>query len=148
MAAQKPMTNPEITAPAPQPTLEAALDSLTNPTVLAYFDCFNAADFAATANLFAVDGQLLPPFESPIEGREAIAAYLATEAKGMKAMPQEASEQLLPSGETQVQVVGQVQTPLFSVNVGWQFVLNSDSKIVSVQIKLLAALRDLLHLKR
>jgi hypothetical protein len=138
------MTNPDVTAPA----LEATLELLTHPTVLSYFDRFNAADFAATANLFAIDGQLLPPFESPIEGREAIAAYLTTEAKGMKAIPQEASEQPLPSGETQVQVGGQVQTPLFSVNVSWQFVLNPDSEIVSVRIKLLAALRDLLHLKR
>ena len=148
MAAQNTMTNPEVTAPLLEPTLEAPLNSLTNATVLSYFDRFNAADFAAVAELFAVDGQMLPPFEAAIVGRGAIANYLVAEAKGMKAIPQEGSEQLLPSGETQVQVVGQVQTPLFSVNVGWQFMLNSASEIISVQIKLLAALRDLLHLKR
>lgn len=134
-------------APETEPALTEPLQLLTNAVVLSYFDHFNQANFTAVANLFAVEGQLLPPFESAIVGREAIASYLAAEAKGMKAIPQESTETSLPTGETEVQVMGQVQTPLFSVRVSWQFVLSPDSEIRSVRIKLLAALRELLHLK-
>jgi hypothetical protein len=133
---------------AAEPTAEASpFNQSAHPTISAYFESFNQADFQATAALFAVDGQLLPPFETPISGREAIAAYLEREAKGMKAVPQTIEEGLV-SDDTNIQVTGQVQTPLFGVNVNWQFLLNSQSEILSVKIKLLAALRDLLHLKR
>lgn len=121
---------------------------LKNPQVVSYFETFNAAQFQETAALFAPEGQLLPPFETALIGQAAIAEYLEAEAKGMKAIPQEAIEEELPSGDTQIRVLGQVQTALFSVNVRWEFVLNSQAKILTVKLKLLAALRDLLSLKR
>lgn len=117
-------------------------------TISAYFATLNASQFEASAKLFAAEGQLLPPFESAIVGREAIAAYLQTEAKGMQAVPQSSQTERLDSGEIRTQVTGQVQAPLFTVNVSWQFLLNADAEIVSLKIKLLAALKDLLHLKR
>lgn len=127
-------------------TLATSIGSITEPTILAYFQTFNAHDFQATASLFAAEGQLMPPFESAIVGQDAIFAYLETEAQGMAALPQGIQEDL--SSATSINVVGKVQTRLFTVNVNWQFVLNSESEILSLKIKLLAALQDLLHLKR
>ncbi|MBW4465815.1 MAG: ketosteroid isomerase family protein [Pegethrix bostrychoides GSE-TBD4-15B] len=119
--------------------------------ILAYFAALNTGDFLASAELFAEDGQLLPPFESAIVGQAAIAEYLKAEAKGMQAVVQSVDAQPLSETTqmmTQIQVIGQVQAPLFVVNVGWLFVVNERSEIVSLKIKLLAALKDLLHLKR
>jgi hypothetical protein len=120
---------------------------ISHPTLLTYFEALNAGDFQAVANLFAIDGHLLPPFESAIEGREAIAAYLASEAKNMQSIPQTETQQVAQGEDTKVRVVGQVQSSLFVVNVGWQFSLNEQAKITSAKIKLLASLKDLLHLK-
>lgn len=116
--------------------------------IAAYFLTFNQSDFQATSRLFAADGQLCPPFESAIIGREAIAEYLATEAKGMQAVPKQKGQATLSSGELSVTVMGQVQTSLFSVNVQWDFLLTAQSEIVEAKIQLLAALRDLFPLKR
>lgn len=120
---------------------------LIHPIIACYFETFNQADFEATAALFAPAGKLLPPFEAALVGPTEIAAYLAKEATGMVATPQQATQQLLPLGEMDCVVLGQVQTPLFSVNVKWEFLLNSQSEILQVQIRLLAALKDLLHLR-
>lgn len=122
--------------------------AITEPSIVQYFETFNADHFEATANLFAVDGALHAPFESPIVGREAIAAYLEKEAKGMRLEPLQSVSQVLETGETEVKVSGKVQTPLFGVNVTWTFVLNERSEIVMAGIKLLAALEDLLKLKQ
>ena len=116
--------------------------------IAAYFDALNRDDFQASAELFAAEGQLLPPFESAIVGREAVAAYLQAEAKGMRAVIQTLEAELLPSGAVSLRAIGQVQAPLFAVNVSWQFIVNSASEIVSVKIKLLAALKDLINFKR
>lgn len=136
---------------ADQPTARELAESdrlkVAKQQVSAYFTALNAGDFSASAELFAEDGQLLPPFESAIVGRAAIAEYLKAEAKGMQAVVQSVDAQPLPE-MTHLQVVGQVQAPLFVVNVGWRFVVNERSEIVSLKIKLLAALKDLLHLKR
>ena len=98
----------------------------------------------------------MPPFESAIVGREAITAYLNTEANGLKAYPQTLKTEVLSAHETGLQVIGlqvigQVQTALFTVNVSWQFVVTpaaEAAEIASLKIKLLAPLKDLLHLKR
>lgn len=134
---------PDTQEPAAQEIIEVS----AHPTIAAYFDSFNQANFEAVAALFAAEGQLLPPFEAAITGRQAIETYLTREAKGMQALPQQATQQILSSEETKIEVLGQVQTSLFSVNVGWSFVLNSESDIMTAKIKLLASLRDLLHLK-
>jgi len=125
-------------------------------TISAYFATLNANQFSATAQLFVVDGQLLPPFESAIVGREAILAYLSAEANGLQAYPQTLKTEVLSAHETGLQVIGlqvigQVQTALFTINVSWQFVVTpaaEAAEIVSLKIKLLAPLKDLLHLKR
>jgi hypothetical protein len=116
--------------------------------ISSYFQTFNQGDFQITAALFAAAGRLLPPFASAIIGRDAIAEYLATEAKGMQALPKEKVWETLPSGELSVTVVGQVQTSLFSVNVQWNFLLSDQSEILEAKIQLLAALQELLHLNR
>lgn len=122
-----------------------------HPIVAAYFDALNRGDYQTVVQLFAPEGTLLPPFESALVGPEAILQYLSREAKGMIALPQSethraATDQTEPGG-TSIQVLGQVQTALFSVNVSWQFGLNAEAEIVCLRIKLLATLRDLLHLK-
>lgn len=127
---------------------ELVIPGITEPTILRYFDTLNSGDFRATAQLFAATGQLYPPFEEAIVGPEAIATYLETEARGMKLVPREGISQVVEQGMTEVKVTGKVQTPLFGVNVSWYFLLNEQGEILSVGVKLLAALEELLHLKR
>lgn len=124
------------------------IEGMTNPTVLRYFETLNAADFEATAALFAANGNMYPPFESPVEGPEAIAAYLNAEAQGMSLFPREGIIEPLEDGQTQVRVSGKVQTSWCGVNVSWLFVLNPEAEIVSTTIKLLASPQELLNLRR
>jgi Nuclear transport factor 2 (NTF2) domain len=121
---------------------------VTEPALLRYFTTLNAADFQTTASLFASEGTLYPPFETAIVGRAAIATYLEKEAKGITALPQQQMAQVTETRDSEIKVVGKVQTSLFTVNVAWHFVLNSDSEIVAVRVRLLAALEELLNLKR
>ena len=117
------------------------------PGILQYFETLNAGDFEATANLFADDGVLHAPFEDPIIGCISIATYLKKEARGMQLEPQKGVSQILEDGKVEVQVSGRVQTSAFGVNVGWLFLLNSDQKILSVTVKLLASPQELLNLR-
>ena len=134
-----------------------SIDTLAEATIRTYFESLNAGNFQATTNLFATEGQLLPPFESPIVGQEAIRAYLEAEAQGLLALPQEMQACALPEptspdaiapDSTCINVLGKVQTSLFTVNVKWRFQLNAQAEILSVEVKLLASLQDLLRLKR
>jgi hypothetical protein len=117
------------------------------PTILRYFETINEGAFAVTGQLFATDGELQPPFEQAVIGADAIAAYLQAEAKGFNLLPRQGVTKLLDSGCTEAQVVGTVQTPLFSVNVSWLFVLNADKKLLLVKVKLLASPQELLSLR-
>ena len=117
-------------------------------SVQAYFDTVNRKDFEATARLFAAAGTLVPPFDKPIEGRSAIAAYLTKEASDMTFTPitldpVEAEDNLV--GE-RFAVKGKVKSSLFVVNVGWQFDLHK-GEIQSVKVKLLASLKELMNLR-
>ena len=49
---------------------------------------------------------------------------------------------------SEIYIQGQVQTSLFKVNVAWKFILNSAKEIVSVKVKLLASLAELVKLRR
>lgn len=117
-----------------------------------YFVRLNHYEYIATSQLFAADGSLHPPFENPIQGRDAIAQYLQQEAQGMRFIPEQGI--LLPTDfddqindpQTQIQIQGKVQTKWFTVNVSWLFELNSNTEIMRLQIKLLAALPELLNL--
>jgi hypothetical protein len=121
--------------------------SASKAIVSRYFDLLNAGDFPATAALFAADGVLDPPFDSPLIGHEAIVQYLETEAKGLQLFPSRYRREVREDGTEEYQVGGKVQTPLFGINIGWKFVLNSAAEILLVKVKLLASLEELLKLK-
>ncbi|AFY94388.1 hypothetical protein [Chamaesiphon minutus] len=124
------------------------IDGIEEPTIAAYFSGLNSGEFAATAELFAQSGRLEPPFENPIEGREAIAKYLATEAKGMTFCPESGAMLLKDSELTQYHVQGKVKTNYFTINVSWLMQLNTDKEILLVEVKLLAALEELLKFSK
>jgi hypothetical protein len=138
-----PLTTPDLSAETDRNTTIIGIDQ---PVLLAYFATLNAGDFQATANLFAPAGVLQPPFEATI-AQPAIAAYLEQEAKGFVLQPQQGEVELQADGTTMVQIMGSVQTPLFTVNVGWQFVLDAEPKILLAKIKLLASMETLLKLR-
>ncbi len=127
---------------------DLTIEGITEPGVLRYFETMNAGDYEATAALFADRGAMHPPFEEPIEGKEAIATYLEAEAKGMQLFPTSGLSETLEDDQTQIQVTGKVQTPLFGVNVSWLFVLSSQGDILTARIKLLASPQELLSLRR
>lgn len=126
------------------------IEEITKPTIIDYFVTINQAEFVKTASLFADQGTLLAPFEKPIVGRAAIAAYLSKEAKGIKLSPQqricETELETEPNCET-YKILGKVKTALFSVNVAWYFTLSQEDKLATVQIKLLASPQELLSLQ-
>jgi hypothetical protein len=124
------------------------IDGIEEPTIAAYFSRLNSGELAATSELFAHSGRLDPPFENPIEGREAIAKYLETEAKGMIFCP-ESGVMLLKDNElAQYHVQGKVKTNYFTINVSWLIQLNADKEILLVEVKLLAALEELLKFSK
>ncbi|MGJ5672918.1 MAG: ketosteroid isomerase family protein [Nostochopsis sp.] len=129
-------------------TQELTIEGITEPTILGYFQTLNAGDFDATANLFANDGVMHPPFESEIVGQKAIANYLDKEALGIKAYPQQGISETLEEGLIQFQVTGKAQTSWCGVNVLWQFVLNQQREILFTKIKLLASPQELLKMQR
>jgi hypothetical protein len=117
-------------------------------TIARYFDTLNAGQFANTANLFALEGVMFPPFEDGVIGPAAIATYLDAEAHGLRLFPQTSTCKELSNGQQQVHVKGRVQTPLFSVNVAWAFLLTAQAEIQAVSIQLLASLEELLPYRR
>ncbi|ACB50093.1 unknown [Crocosphaera subtropica ATCC 51142] len=121
---------------------------LTEPIIKQYFETLNQANFSETAKLFTINGILKPPFEPPIEGQEAIASYLQQEAREMILLPLEEALETMEIGHTLAEIKGKVTTALFTVNVAWIFILNYQKEIVSVEVKLLASLEELVNLKR
>ncbi len=142
-----------------------AAAALTIPVqIQRYFDTLNDRSFAQTAALFALDGRLVPPFGKPIQGREAIAHYLTTEAQGMTFIPLE-SESIIANSDssddhssaasqlssTQIWLLkGKVKTSRFVVSVAWRFKLNAadSDRIETAEIKLMASLNELLKFKQ
>ncbi|MBD2042752.1 ketosteroid isomerase family protein [Microcoleus sp. FACHB-672] len=127
---------------------DITIEGITEPVVQRYFETFNAGEFEATAALFAADGQMNPPFEEPLVGPEAIAAYLEAHAKGMQLNPRQGITEPLENNQTQIQVSGKVQTPWFGVNVSWIFILNQEQEMISATIKLLASPQELLDMRQ
>lgn len=123
------------------------IEGITEPTILRYFQTLNAGEFEATAELFAADGVMQPPFESGIEGGEAIALYLKQEASGIKVFPRQGITEI-ESEQIHIQVNGKAQTSWCGVNVLWTFILNQEQKIQYTRIKLLASPQELLALRR
>lgn len=135
--------------PAASPSATSlTIKGISEPTLLQYFETFNRGNFEATACLFAAEGAMHPPFESPIVGRDKITAFLEAEAKGMRINPREGIAEAAEVRQTKVQIGGTVQTSLFSVNAVWHFILNQQQEILSVRIKLLASPQELLNMQQ
>lgn len=135
------------TRPISSEASTSAIAGVDAPTILQYFEALNAGEFQRVSELFAIDGALQPPFDDVIVGRAAIAAYLDKEARGFTLQPQSSVAQPLDNGCTEFDIVGQVQTAWFSVNVRWSFILSPDQEIFLVRVKLLASLKELLPLR-
>ncbi|MDX2244500.1 MAG: ketosteroid isomerase family protein [Leptolyngbyaceae cyanobacterium bins.302] len=122
------------------------ISGVEEPVLSQYFTALNAGEFEAVSQLFAVDGMLQPPFDEPLVGRDAIAAYLEREAQGFLLQPQSgtAAQQ---DDSIEYEILGKVQTPWFSVNVCWSFILSSTKEILLAKVKLLASLKELLPLR-
>ncbi len=120
------------------------LESIPEATIIQYFRTLNNSEFMTTAQLFAEQGRLNPPFDKTVQGRNEIAQYLEKEAKGMRFCPESGEMLSSNSIETQDQIQGKVQIKLFTVNVTWLIQLNSAKEITMVEVKLLASLNDLL----
>jgi hypothetical protein len=115
-------------------------------TIQEYFEKLNTGEFIAAAELFSEQGCLSPPFETSIQGRDAIAQYLETDAKGMRFCPEQWTILAHNSEQTHYRIAGKVETRWFTVNVSWSMHLNSAKEIMAVEVKLLASLTDLLQL--
>ena len=114
--------------------------------IQSYFSTLNQGQFEVTAALFSDQGQLVPPFDSPVIGQQAIAEYLKQEATDMKFQPRSATSQVLSNGKTDVEARGQVSTSLFKVNVVWNFLLSEQGKIDLVKVNLIASMQELLRI--
>jgi hypothetical protein len=126
-----------------------AIESINNnceTVVDEYFLRLNDGDFAAVAELFSLQGLLCPPFEKTIFGRDAIASYLESEAKGMTCLPKSRAVRRGRNEDILYQVEGNVKTSFFSVNVRWSIHLNSQKEIIFLEVKLLNKLQDLVAL--
>ena len=128
--------------------LATTIDGIEEPTITAYFRTLNQENFTATADLFTTSGCLNPPFEGSIVGRAAIAKYLETEARGMILCPEFGRLLIKDNDVAQYHIQGKVKTNYFTINVTWLFQLNLDREILLVEVKLLAALDELLKFKK
>lgn len=124
------------------------IQGIDEPVIDEYFARLNNGEFAATAELFAEQGCLNPPFDHQIQGRDAIAQYLEEQAKGIIFAP--ANGEILngDSNHTEYQIHGKVEMNWFTVNVSWSIDLNAAKEIMLVEVKLLASLDDLLSFSR
>ncbi|MEL6776426.1 MAG: nuclear transport factor 2 family protein [Cyanobacteria bacterium J06597_16] len=117
--------------------------------ILSYFDWLNQNKFEQVAELFAIAGVLVPPFERAIQGRCAIAQYLSDKAADMTVVPIECerSHNLEATDAIAYLIRGNVKTSAFMVNVAWRFDLNAASEITVVRVKLLATLQELIKFR-
>ena len=130
------------------------VNNIHQQIINSYFSHLNDRNFEEVASLFSPQGYLYPPFEKGICGRAAIHQYLEIEATGIQAFPKSINVQSNPAdyifnedSRISYQVAGYVKTSFFTVNVGWSIQLNSEQEIVSVEVKLLADLQELLGLE-
>jgi hypothetical protein len=144
--------DPLVTPTSAENREKVSIEGVKDPTVLSYIENMNAYDFEAAVALFAEEGALQPPFQKPIVGHDAIAAYMREECQGLKMMPQKGISESVEDDYTQVKVTGKVETPWFGANVGmniaWRFLIDPQGKIFFVAVDLLASPKELLNLTR
>lgn len=142
-------TSTDISTSVAEP-LKTKIDiqGIHEPVLYEYFTRLNNGEFIATAELFAEQGCLNPPFEQQLQGRDAIAQYLEEQAKGIIFSPEYGKILISDSNHTQYQIQGKVEMNWFIVNISWSIDLNADKEIMTVDVKLLASLDDLLSFSR
>jgi hypothetical protein len=124
------------------------IQGIHEPVIYEYFTRLNNGEFIATSELFAEQGCLNPPFDNQLQGRDAIAQYLAEQAQGIIFAPESGEILISDSHHTQYQIQGKVEMNWFTVNISWSIGLNADKEIMLVDVKLLASLDDLLSFSR
>ena len=101
----------------------AVESSLAKDLAEEYFRSFNENQFEQTAALFAEEGALIPPFDSPVVGEQAILAYLEKEAGSITAFPKQWDISEPEDDLTHIVVTGKVNAVVFKVNVAWYFAI-------------------------
>jgi len=129
-------------------TQTIVIEGISHPTILRYFETLNAGEFEATSQLFAIEGEMKPPFEASIVGRDAIADYLKREAPGLITIPQAGMAEETDQNCTEFQITGKVQMPMFGVNVTWYFTVDQTDQLTFTRIKLNASPQELVNLRR
>lgn len=135
----------------PVSTTKLTIEGVKDATVLNYIEAMNADKVDTAVALFAEKGALQPPFQKPIVGREAIAAYLRDEGQGLTMKPKQGISEKIEDGYTQHKIIGTVETPWFGnvgMNIAWRFLIDPQGKIFFVAIDLLASPKELLSLTR
>jgi hypothetical protein len=145
----KTTSSPDPTTSVTKPlTIKVDIQGIHEPVIYEYFTRLNNGEFIATSELFAEQGCLNPPFDNQLQGRDAIAQYLAEQAKGIIFAPESGEILIGDSHHTQYQIQGKVEMNWFTVNISWSIGLNADKEIMLVDVKLLASLDDLLSFSR
>jgi hypothetical protein len=145
----KTTTSSDISAPLTEPSsTKIDIQGIHESVIYEYFERLNNGEFTATAELFAEQGCLNPPFDNQVQGRDAIAQYLEEQAKGIIFAPEDGEILISDSNHTQYQIQGKVEMNWFTVNISWSMQLNAAKEIMTVDVKLLASLDDLLSFSR
>jgi hypothetical protein len=145
----KTTSSPDPTTSMTKPlTMRADIQGIHEPVIYEYFERLNNGEFTATAELFAEQGCLNPPFDKQLQGRSAIAQYLEQEAQGITFSPESGEIFMSDARHTQYQIQGKVELNWFAVNINWSITLNAAREITIVAVKLLASPDDLLSFSR
>jgi hypothetical protein len=141
----KTTSSPDPTTSMTKPlTMRADIQGIHEPVIYEYFERLNNGEFTATAELFAEQGCLNPPFDKQLQGRSAIAQYLAEQAQGISFFPETGKICISDLNHTQYQIQGKVEMNWFTISISWLIELNVTKKITNVDVKLLASIDDLL----
>jgi uncharacterized protein YozE (UPF0346 family) len=139
----------DVSIPLVQPaSINIDIQGINEPVICEYFERLNNGEFTATAELFAEQGYLNPPFDKQLQDRDAITQYLEQEAQGITFFPESGAILMSDAHYTQYQIQGKVELNWFTVNISWSITLSAAKEIMSVDVKLLASLDDLLSFSR
>jgi hypothetical protein len=127
--------------------LEVEIQGIHEPVINEYFARLNNGEFIATAELFTEQGCLKPPFDRQLQGRSAIAQYLAAQAQGIKFFPESGEILISDLSHTEYQIQGKVELNWFTINICWSIELNAAKEIMIVDVKLLASMDELLSFR-